>query len=512
MTNRKTTAVTITTPIVTVIIPSYNHARYVKKAILSVTTQTYGNIELIVIDDGSKDESQKIIHALATEFDFTYITRENRGLSKTLNEGIALAKGKYISFLASDDYYMPQRIENAVIQLEKSHDKIAAVYCDGYVINDNEKNIDLFGTRYPRPLTGGTYNNLIVGNWIPALGMTYKLDILKIFMFDEQFKTEDYTLYLRMFSKNQWGLQYYSDFGFSYRWHGENISKNTEVMSTDKKNIENTFKTVGDFNVFKKNIANKVFSMKDMLQFGNYYLLFLLAVRLLQKKTKSNHNSFLGLFTFCLRRFRNIFVERARGLLYFGIAGYRKGIRVAGRVTVRGRGINFQFGQNCRILGDFHLVIEDSYIEKPVVIFGNNVTIEHNVYINSHGGFIVTGDNCHFGVGSIVQGKGGVTIGNGVLFGPNTKIFASNHNFKEAEISIFEAGENYTGIEIGNNIWIGAGCTILDGAVLGDGSIYGANGVINGHYKCDTLNIAKHIQAKEYIKSNDALNGKVEQI
>lgn len=92
-------------PLVTVIIPSYNHERYISQSIESVVFQSYKNIEIIVIDDGSKDQSVTLINGLADKYGFIVIARENRGVAKTLNEGIGLARGKYMSFLASDDYY-----------------------------------------------------------------------------------------------------------------------------------------------------------------------------------------------------------------------------------------------------------------------------------------------------------------------------------------------------------------------------------------------------------------------
>ena len=86
-------------PLVTVVIPSYNHSKYIQQSIQSVIDQTYARIELIVIDDGSQDDSVARIEVMRQlcekRFErFLFITRENRGLSKTLNQGIALANGE----------------------------------------------------------------------------------------------------------------------------------------------------------------------------------------------------------------------------------------------------------------------------------------------------------------------------------------------------------------------------------------------------------------------------------
>ena len=114
-------------PLVSVIIPSYNHEKYVSQAIESVVSQTYRRLEIIVLDDGSSDRSVQIIDDLAKAHGFMAIARENRGLAKTLNEGVGIARGKYVSFVASDDYYHPRRVEYAVRQLENSSDRMACV-------------------------------------------------------------------------------------------------------------------------------------------------------------------------------------------------------------------------------------------------------------------------------------------------------------------------------------------------------------------------------------------------
>jgi len=271
-------------PLVTVIIPSYNHERYISQSIESVISQSYKNLEIIVIEDGSKDQSLKIINDLADKYGFVVIARENRGVAKTLNEGIGLARGKYISFLASDDYYFPKRIENAVFQLEKSADKVAFVYCDGYIVNDAGQIIGLFGDRHPRPLVGSIYDNLLVGNWISSIGVTYKTDVLKQFMFDERFMIEDHTLFLRMFKNNKHGLIFYDDLGFAYRWHGNNISKPGQLMEMENKLIQHYFEDVGRYAEFKRQLKAGSLGWIEVARWKNLYLLCLHLGRIFRKK------------------------------------------------------------------------------------------------------------------------------------------------------------------------------------------------------------------------------------
>ena len=99
-------------PLVSIVLPAYNHARYVGEALASVAAQTYRKFELIVIDDGSFDGTAEVIakELQRLELPARFVSRPNRGAPATLNEGAALATGRYLAFLNSDDYYAPDRL------------------------------------------------------------------------------------------------------------------------------------------------------------------------------------------------------------------------------------------------------------------------------------------------------------------------------------------------------------------------------------------------------------------
>jgi len=98
-------------PQISVILPVYNAEKYISKAIDSILAQTYQNFELIVIDDGSTDNSLNIIKKYETDSKVKIINQENKGLIFTLNKGIALAKGLYIARMDADDISHPERFE-----------------------------------------------------------------------------------------------------------------------------------------------------------------------------------------------------------------------------------------------------------------------------------------------------------------------------------------------------------------------------------------------------------------
>ncbi|MDR2407780.1 MAG: glycosyltransferase family 2 protein, partial [Bacteroidales bacterium] len=119
-------------PLVSVIIPAYNHEKYVQETITSIIEQTYKNIELIIINDGSKDatwqrilEMQDVCKARFTRVDFS--TQENSGTCITLNRLIEKTHGEYVYLIASDDKAAPEAIEKEYAFLSKNPDYALAV-------------------------------------------------------------------------------------------------------------------------------------------------------------------------------------------------------------------------------------------------------------------------------------------------------------------------------------------------------------------------------------------------
>src|SRR5690625_1653273 len=107
--------------LISVIIPVYNVENYLVECMKSVVNQTYENIEIIAIDDGSTDNSLKILEDFALRNDnLTIVSQENSGQSVARNKGIKKAQGKYIYFLDSDDYILPQTFEQLINTLEEN--------------------------------------------------------------------------------------------------------------------------------------------------------------------------------------------------------------------------------------------------------------------------------------------------------------------------------------------------------------------------------------------------------
>jgi glycosyltransferase involved in cell wall biosynthesis len=118
---------------ISVVIPAYNHERFIGAAVDSVLNQTWENLELIVVDDGSTDETGTIVKAY-TDPRLTYYYQENQDAFNTINRGMGLAKGEYITILNSDDIYAQDRLEKLVAHQQASN--AACLFTDVMPISD----------------------------------------------------------------------------------------------------------------------------------------------------------------------------------------------------------------------------------------------------------------------------------------------------------------------------------------------------------------------------------------
>lgn len=271
-------------PLVTIVIPSFNHSLYIESAIHSVLDQTYGLVELIVIDDGSTDDSVKKINDIRSKHDFFFLSQENLGQVATLNQGIELAAGDYIAFLASDDCFSPDHIENAVRQLLNSDSSVAAVYCDGYIIDNNSIITHKFSQLFPKPIVGSLRDNILIGNWLPALGVTYRRDVLLQCPFDDRYLTEDYAMYLTLILKCGFKIKSYKGFGFFYRMHDSNVSLDHMRMSESYYALACAFPELKKFVDFKVGIRSFNTSLHGVFNLRLIYLSWLQIVRAAQKR------------------------------------------------------------------------------------------------------------------------------------------------------------------------------------------------------------------------------------
>lgn len=132
------------TPLVSIVIPVYNGANYMREAIDSALAQTYKNKEIIVVNDGSSDNGET--ERIAKEYGerIRYVSKENGGVSSALNAGIKIMKGEYFSWLSHDDVYTPDKLEKQIQALSKLENKNTLVCCAHVHIDKNSNVIGNF--------------------------------------------------------------------------------------------------------------------------------------------------------------------------------------------------------------------------------------------------------------------------------------------------------------------------------------------------------------------------------
>ncbi len=221
-------------PLVSIVVPSYNHARYVEKCIESIISQDYKNYELIVIDDGSSDNSPQILHNLQKKHGFHLECNQNQGLVKSLNRGFRdLAKGKYFTFCASDDYWLPGKLSKQVKFLEENSD-YGMVFGKAQFINDDGSNNDIATFEGNKNLIGGNiFKQLFLGEFHPPVNYMLRGEVVReLGFYREDIWAEDFDMNLRISENHPIG--YIDDFISSYRLSsdiGQKMSNKKTIFS-----------------------------------------------------------------------------------------------------------------------------------------------------------------------------------------------------------------------------------------------------------------------------------------
>lgn len=143
------------TPIVSVIIPTYNREGFIGEAIQSVLEQTFFNFEIIVVDDGSSDGSAALIQRFS-DARIIFLRQENKGRSCARNRALAQASGRYIAFLDSDDLYMPGKLATQVQYLD-AHPEVGMVYTSAYCIDSFGNSLN---KNYQASVSGYIYSSI----------------------------------------------------------------------------------------------------------------------------------------------------------------------------------------------------------------------------------------------------------------------------------------------------------------------------------------------------------------
>jgi len=480
-------------PLVSVIIPSYNHAQYVREALMSVQAQTYPNIELIIIDDGSTDETARIIEQTLSTFDrdmhVVFKCQQNVGLCSTLNRALALCTGTYVQFLASDDAYLPEKTERSVAALRSADHDVAAVYCDGFLFDERSRCRGIFSAKYCVPLGRNLHRELLIANWLPAMGILYRRDVLATLGgFDPELKFEDWDLLLRLTKEHK--IIRLLDKLFLYRIHATNMTRDTAMLQETTAALMKKHPDFAAFHALKADFRHR--PLRAFLRHRSNYDL---GLRVISRRIFTNRGIQGEVVPAAILSLLRLLAGRARARVIATLnrlVGVRLGqhCKVGGRLKISGNRRNLMIGANVIFEGDAEFILPRG-IGPGRVVIGESCVIAQGALFHCMAGNLTLGASCYIGRNAVLQSNGDLDIGDWSLIAAHAGLYASNHVTSDKDQPVWAQGNSFDGISIGQNCWIGHGGVVVGGVKLGENSIVGPNTVVRGMHASGSRVIGK---------------------
>lgn len=215
-----------------VTVPSYNHAPFIEKCLQSIISQTLKPKKLLVIDDGSTDASPAIIERMLKDcsFEAELITRENRGLCRTLNQALELSNGEYFAYIGSDDFWLPTFLEERERFLNERKNAVLG-YGHAFLVDDLDR---VFGCTadykddWARYADGNPRQMLLNGISPVSSTIIYRRSKLLGSPWNDDAKLEDYEQYVRLMPIGEFAFD--PQVLSAWRHHDYNTSKNFMLM------------------------------------------------------------------------------------------------------------------------------------------------------------------------------------------------------------------------------------------------------------------------------------------
>ncbi len=267
----------LNTPFISVIIPAYNHAKYIEQCINSIWDLEFTDIEILAIDDGSSDESLEILLNLKRRsiVPMEVLSHVNMGSCKTVNRGIEISKGEYVLMIASDDYYSDNNDLVQLIQFAKNNPKCPLLYSNGKYVGSKLNGSSVHNEKIISYLKGSSIELLnYISNSVPRplLIQTCLIKrrlLIEIGLLDEDVRIDDWALNLKMLNylvENELDHKFINVDIFRYRIHGNNYHSNSIMMINSIAEIANKY--------IKNNSKNLLLSREYL-----YYSLFFLKTK-----------------------------------------------------------------------------------------------------------------------------------------------------------------------------------------------------------------------------------------
>lgn len=261
----------------TIIIPAFNHETYIAECLESIISQTYNNIELIIINDGSTDNTEKVIKyyedTLKRRFtNYIYLSKENEGICKTLNIGLDLANGDFVSILASDDVMLPDKTLKEITFLN-ANPQYGLVYSDEYEVHsqtndkislkqytDKDKRSYMYESFFTQNSTKETtLEKLLTGVLaMPTPTVMYQKKLYDaVGKYDETLECEDPDMFLRMAKLTEFG--YIPESLVLHRVHSGSHGRNRKRMLSAAYKMYLKYQKIDWLNERQKNIICNTF-------------------------------------------------------------------------------------------------------------------------------------------------------------------------------------------------------------------------------------------------------------
>ncbi len=483
-----------TPPLVSIVAIAFNNAELIEATLNSIVAQNFADLELIVCDDASTDGTPRVIERWVAAHGSRFhklkviLNPANVGICQNLAGGIAQATGAWIKPIACDDILCVDAISKFVAQTVTEQTELAFSQItifrerDGHFLAEKNLVSDAHAGLIagdPRRLLNAISNE----NFLPAPGAFYSRALLeRAGGIDTGYRhLDDWPLWVRMLelvTRVSWidkplVLYRASEHSSSQRQLARPINK---ILHEDRQLFfvsyqANKLGGVAKWHQTLQHFRNKL----TIGVFANSWTAHrcLMPLQLLSP---------LSLYQLVLvpRRLMSVFTRNAgpllRGMYYFGLRGLRQRVRVHGAIQLRIPPDRVSLGYGVNIHANVSLVGKTSTTDS--ICLGAFSTLEHNVYLNAHGGRIAIGDHVHIGVGCVLQGMGVLTIASSTMLGPYVQIYTSNHRTSVPALPRRLLGERSRPVVVGSNCWIGASSVLLSGSRIENDAVLPAGTIV----------------------------------
>lgn len=233
------------TPLVSLVIITMNHEKFIEQACMSAISQTYPNYEIILLDNASKDQTFKNAEKILSQFGQHYKmirNTESFGVAKNINIAVSETSGEYISLLSGDDWYTEDSLAEKVSYIQKN--PVDFVLSDGYkYYQDEDKTTDAYAPKEKRHIMDSLHNFFhenVSENRTANVGTFVKRELLVKYPFDESINTEDWDMNLRLTSQG-YKIGFIDKKLFYYRILSTSLSRNWKLMKDSYEKVTHKY-------------------------------------------------------------------------------------------------------------------------------------------------------------------------------------------------------------------------------------------------------------------------------